>query len=484
MARGWTNSCVGTGATPSIAPPPCTNIVVTKGNGQFSLTWTDPAAQGDNYTWKETVVHYKAGSAPTSATDGTVAVVETTRNQYASTPLTVTGLTNGVTYYISVFPKSTSGGINTDGSQIVSVTPVAQKIWTIRIDQSNSNPLTCCTYTDDAVGMTKGSSEWDDIFGYKPCIMRDGVVQGYLNPNDFTKYTSGSSAPIIDTNYDVMIEFPRMGLDISTSGKVITIKLTDAQNDSNFQYLAHKRGSVQKDYFYLGAYSATGSSGKLGSNSGVYPRINTSISEFISLAHNRGSGYEIMAFYQWTYVQALYVMKYGNLNSQAALGKGFTSGSSAQTTGATNTRGMCYGNPNSDTDRMKLFGLEDLWGNVYQFISGLYSDSNRNLLTTTDNFGVNISADAWEYNVSSGTTGNVNGYMTESQGTNNGGFVVKFGGGSSTIYYSDYAYLYASRFPTVGGDWNAGYSAGVFYCYVNYSASVSTASIGSRLMYL
>lgn len=487
MARGWTNSCVSTGATPSIAPPPCTNIVVTKGNGQFSLTWTDPAAQGDNYTWKETVVRYKAGSAPTSATDGTVAVVETTRNQYASTPLTVTGLTNGVTYYISVFPKSTSGGINTDGSQIVSVTPVAQRTYTIRIDQSNSNPLTCCTYADDAVGMTKGSSEWDDIFGYKPCIMRDGVVQGYLNPNDFTKYTSGSTAPITDTNYDVMIEFPRMGLDISTdNNKVITIKLTDAKNDSNFQYLAHKRGNVQKDYFYLGAYSATGSSSKLGSNSGFTPLVNTSITDFINYAHNRGSGYEIMAFYQWTYVQALYVMKYGNLNSQAALGKGFIGGSasSARTTGATNARGMCYGNPNSGDDRMKLFGLEDLWGNVYQFISGLYSNSNRNLLTTTDNFSVDTSASAWEYNVSSDVTSNIEGFMKESQGANNGGFVLKVANGSSATYYSDYALLYASSFPFVGGHWNGGDFAGVFYCSVINSASISYAYLGSRLMYL
>ena len=485
MARGWTNSCTGT--NPSIAPPPCTNIVVTKESGQFSLTWTDPAAQGDNYTWKETVVRYKAGSAPTSATDGTVAVVETTRNQYASTPLTVTGLTNGVTYYISVFPKSTSGGINTDGSQIVSVTPVAQRTYTIRIDQSNSNPLTCCTYADDAVGMTKGSSEWDDIFGYKPCIMRDGVVQGYLNPNDFTKYTSGSTAPITDTNYDVMIEFPRMGLDISTdNNKVITIKLTDAKNDSNFQYLAHKRGNVQKDYFYLGAYSATGSSSKLGSNSGFTPLVNTSITDFINYAHNRGSGYEIMAFYQWTYVQALYVMKYGNLNSQAALGKGFIGGaaSSARTTGATNARGMCYGNPNSGDDRMKLFGLEDLWGNVYQFISGLYSNSNRNLLTTTDNFGVDTSASAWEYNVSSDVTSNIEGFMKESQGANNGGFVLKVANGSSTTYYSDYALLRASSFPFVGGHWNGGDFAGVFYCSVINSASISYMYLGSRLMYL
>lgn len=487
MARGWTNSCVSTGTTPSIAPQPCTNIVVTKGNGQFSLTWTDPAAQGDNYTWKETVVRYKAGSAPTSATDGTVAVVETTRNQYTSTPLTVTGLTNGVTYYISVFPKSTSGGINTDGSQIVSVTPAAHKIYTIRIDQSNSNPLTCCTYADDAVGMTKGSSEWDDIFGYKPCIMQDGVVVGYLNPNDFTKYEDGTDAPITDINYDVMIEFPRMGLDISTSDKIITIKLTDAQNDSNFQYLAHKRGKLHKFAFYLGAYIAanvTGSSGRLCSNSDSEPLVNKSLTDFIRYARKRGSGYEIMAFYQWTYVQALYVMKYGNLNSQAALGKGYTSGSAAQTTGATNTQGMCYGNPNSGTDRVKLFGLEDLWGNVYQFISGLYSDSNRNLLTTTDKFDVNTSADAWEYNVSSGVTSNTGGYMTESQGTNNGGFVLKVANSSSTTYYSDYATLYASGFPGVGGTWGVGDAAGVFCCRVDYSASDSYAHFGSRLMYL
>lgn len=87
MAQGWTNCCVIKEVTPSVAPPPCTNIVVTKGNEQFKLTWTDPEAQGDNYTWKETVVRYKAGSAPTSATDGIVAVVETTRNQYMFIPM-------------------------------------------------------------------------------------------------------------------------------------------------------------------------------------------------------------------------------------------------------------------------------------------------------------------------------------------------------------------------------------------------------------
>lgn len=379
-------------------------------------------------------------------------------------------------------------------TNITRYTPPSPKTYIIKIDQNNSDPLACCTYEGDAVGMTKGSSDWDTIFGYKPCIMRDGVVQGYLNPNDFAKYEDGTTAPIANTNYDVMIEFPRMGLDISTdSNKIITIKLTGAQNDSNFQYLAHKRGNVQKDYFYLGAYSATGqfvgggSSGsiiKLGSNSRSLPLVNTSITDFINYAHYHGSGYEIMGFYQWTYIQALYVMKYGNLNSQAALGKGYVSGSAKQYTGETDTLGMCYGNLNSGTNRVKLFGLEDLWGNVAQFISGLYSDSNRNLLTTTDNFGINTSADVWEYNVSSGVTSNIDGYMIESQGTNNGGFIPKVVNGSSTTYYTDSSFLTASNFPVVGSPWVAGDDAGLFSCAIFYSASISNSYIGSRLMYL
>lgn len=462
----------------------CTNITAVSGNGKCSLTWTDPPAtetsHGVDIKWKSTIVRYKAGSAPTSATDGTVAVIETTHNQYQSNPLVITGLTNGVAYYISVFPKAENGAINTEATQIVQCTPMAFSTWTVKIDQSNSNPLTCCTYADSAVGMDKASSEWDTIFGYKPCIMQNGNVVGYLNPNDFSKYEDGSTAPITDSNYDVMIEFPRRGLNISTSGNIVSVSLTNNPNDSNFQYLAHKRGNVQKDYFYLGAYVM---SNEYKSVSGQSPLVNMTLINFINGTHTRGAGYEIMAFYQYTYIQALYVLKYGNLNSQQALGQGYVGGSSAQATGATNTKGMCYGS-SSTTDRVKLFGLEDFWGNVYQCLSGLYSDDTRNLLTTTDNFGTDTSASAWEYNVASGISSNISGWVSKVQGSNNSGFVVKEISGSATTFFCDESYFTASQFPFVGGSWDDDDNAGVFYSHVSNSASFYGARYGTRLMYL
>lgn len=94
------------------------------GDGKMTLKWTDPAATiaADGVTlatWASTTVVVKAGSYATSKDDAAAAYTlkVTTRNQYASAALTVTGLTNGTKYYVSFFPETTDGGINTATSQ-------------------------------------------------------------------------------------------------------------------------------------------------------------------------------------------------------------------------------------------------------------------------------------------------------------------------------------------------------------------------------
>lgn len=328
--------------------------------------------------------------------------------------------------------------------------------------------------------MTKGSETWDEIFGIKPCVLKNGAVYKYVNPNDFTKYADGSS--VNSSDGDVMIEFPRFGMNLENDGNgVITVSMSTDTNAFGSDSL-DARAFGSKDKFYLGAYltSNNGSS----SVSNVAPTTDIDLTTAIATAQAKGSGYDIMGSYQWTYVQCLYLLKYGNLNSQAALGKGCTSGSAKQNTGATNTKGMCYGNTSSGTDRVKLFGLEDAWGNLFQWLGGLYCDSSYNLLTKTSNFTTGTITSDYDFSTSSGLSSDIGEYMKQLQGTNGGGFVIKQTGGSSTTYWSDGGSVGAGYFAGAGGYWFNGDLAGLFCYYVIFDASSAVASLGCRLMYL
>ena len=74
-------------------------------------------------TWASTKVVYKTGSYPTSPDDGTLVVNSTTRNAHASSPLEVTGLTNGTTYYFALFPISTEGAVTANAAGRITAIP-------------------------------------------------------------------------------------------------------------------------------------------------------------------------------------------------------------------------------------------------------------------------------------------------------------------------------------------------------------------------
>lgn len=125
-----------------------TSIVASEeaGNGKMTIKWSDPAATitSDGVTlatWASTTVVVKEGSYAIDKddSDAVYTLKVTTRNQYANTPLTVTGLTNGTTYYISFFPETTDGGVNASTTQ--RDTGVANRI-TIDNVPSQSGSLT------------------------------------------------------------------------------------------------------------------------------------------------------------------------------------------------------------------------------------------------------------------------------------------------------------------------------------------------------
>jgi len=358
----------------------------------------------------------------------------------------------------------------------------------LKIAISNSDPATALTYIGDAEGMSAGWDNWKDtaIFsGIRPCLVKNGVVQYYLNPDNFAYKADGTAATINSTSAgDVMIEIPKVGYKMTTDGTYHYIYLTDDPNADGYCYRAHSLDTENDcDYIYIGAYDGYVSSNKLYSISGQTITVSTTLTNFRTYAQGRGTGYQLFSFYPLTLLQCMFLMIYKNRNSQKALGYGYVGGSAKIKTGVANAKGMNYGSTSSQTDSagMCFLGIEHFWGNVYQWIDGIYSDSSRNILTAFKDFS--DTGSGYLYSKASGVSSNIGNYMSDVVGTNEGGFVPKAVNGSSSTYYADNAYLSAGGCAGFGGGWADGDSAGAFRLIVGTAASRSDSNLGARLMY-
>lgn len=168
---------------------------IAAGNGKLALKWTDPSATVVNdgvtlATWAKTTVVVKAGGYATDPDDADAAyrLAVTTRNQYASSPLTVTGLENGVTYYVSFFPVSTDGAVNTNTANRITGIPDRLKISTV---PSQSGTL---TYNGNSQ-----SPIWSDYDANKMTIgnqtagVNAGSYTAQFTPKDDYCWSDGST---------------------------------------------------------------------------------------------------------------------------------------------------------------------------------------------------------------------------------------------------------------------------------------------------
>lgn len=382
---------------------------------------------------------------------------------------------------------------------VYTMTMKSWKVLGLQIDLSNSSPDSMVTYTDDAVGMTQ--QEIEDWLGYKPCLFKDGAVLGYLDRDDFTKYDDGTDAPITTLGNDVMIEFPKRGYSMVTSGSTITIKMTDEPDNSEFCYKPFSRASEgDRDAFYYGAYKGYCTGNKMYSVSGQKPTASQTRATYRTWASARGTGYAQNGFYQLTYTQICYLMQFHHLNSQVAVGYGYVNSNhgDGSTNRAVNTGGAnAYGmncevikstNPSYMTDQnhqVKCLGIEDFWGNIWQWVDGFTTDANRNMFTCfiPSLFSDSTSAEG-QTNQGQGATANIGNYMSKPQGGTDTGFVAKEVNGSDTTYFCDSAYLSASCVVLFGGHWAYASDAGAFRLSVYYASSASYAFVASRLMYV
>ncbi len=368
---------------------------------------------------------------------------------------------------------------------------LAYKAWGVRIDRKNDDPEAAVEYIGAAAGYRPANGaapgDWENnpIFDkIKPCLFKDGKVVSYLDPSDYNKIKDGGRVDTLRNYFDTMVEFGKIYYRIHQDERYTYIEATDDERslaDGFTDYAFSYKGKV-REAFYIGAYKGSMANGKLRSICGEIPDASKTIGAFRKAAQANGNGYEIMPFNKLTLLQVLYVIRYKSLDSRAALGKGVTESNQFKRTGGTDMGGLYIGNQDG-TVQVKCHGIEDLWGNIFEWIDGFITTDK--IKIADGNF--NDTGDGYE--IAAELPESVYGVITDIHGDNKLGFAPKAADNdidAGETYYCNYGSTWkddTGYVPIFGGYRSDGASAGAFCFDCGYSASYAYPFIGARLCF-
>lgn len=195
-----------------------------------------------------------------------------------------------------------------------------------------------------------------------------------LDENTRLKYFDGSVAKTDGTEGDVMVYLPEYYYRYENLG------------GTKFAY-RFSRVNLGEDWIHvpaslIGAYKGYVSSKKLYSRSGVTPKGDISFNNATTYSEARGTGYQIIDYYQHCQIAMLFYAKYRNRHSQAVLGIG---GAEYNTkTGGTDALG------NRDTEKassgwVNFRGIEGVFGGLEEYVKGVIINNNVWSITNLDN---------------------------------------------------------------------------------------------------
>lgn len=260
-------------------------------------------------------------------------------------------------------------------------------------------------------------------------------------------------------------------------------------------YIAAKRNGT-KQYFYVSDKPKSGFTKHPGSNKyiGKYhmtrggysisvgePVVSITRDTARNKAKSIGQKFHLYDFATYCAIIFLYIVEFADWNCQSKIGQGCTNNSSSINSGGTDSMTYHTGRA-SGTDgktAVQYRWIENLWGNVYQFIDGFNANGTTAYYCT----------DPSEYadNTSSGYTNigtlSGSGWIKDLTVTDNGLLIPKTSGGSGTTYVPDYVYSSSDwRVLCVGGSWSVGSNAGLLYFDASYASSASYSNISARLL--
>lgn len=322
--------------------------------------------------------------------------------------------------------------------------------------------------------------------------------------HEFNSYLDDNGNPyILKDNEDIMVYCPafyckREWVGETCKDSISTEVPTTATKDGWEVHSAFLRadGTV-RTHVLVGAFQGVEIGGQLRSvPNKAKPKVSITLEAFRNLARQgRNSKWNILTMDIISMIQLLYKVGFQNLNSQSVVGNGWTSKSESATVGTTMDLGNRSGYLGVNGNQISLFGIEDFYGNVWEFVDGfVVRDDGYYTTNNPDNFGTTSSYTkiAGCGTPLMGTTdlAYVEGYITgieKPTGREKFFNLPNESSGSGSTYYCDYLWSHRKGQENIclfGAFWGDGSRSGAF-CLLWYSvASVSWATVGARQVFL
>lgn len=319
------------------------------------------------------------------------------------------------------------------------------------------------------------------------CLVKpteNGVAICYLDENNSNLFHDGVTEAKLDgTQGEFMVDLPEFYYKGVTNGDIYTYNIW--QNNVKG---AHKSRRV-----LLGAVEATSVDNVLHSRvTGNQSTGNLSSVVFHQQANALGAGFDIVDYEAYCKVAWMQYAKYGNLNSQAIIGVGTES--HTRIIGTTASLGN---NDGADSTNTTIFGLENWWGDKWEWMGGFYEWNNAskgevyvfngflNSASITGNpLTMGLVSSASEYRKLNYTvTSDQDGYISKMLlGEYGDLFPIEFNGSSST-FWADSGWVDLGSIVARRSYSRAGVNGGAACLGLSSYPSYANARTGSRLLY-
>lgn len=325
------------------------------------------------------------------------------------------------------------------------------------------------TSPSPAVGGGSGSSPFDACMPWSG-MEEYNVTSGKVGPKFGESGFSRSSA-------DVMVFIPEFYYKV----------VDDASGKKRYFYVADKKVSGFEKHpgsgRYVGRYN-TGS-GHV-SRTGKSPLVSITRASARSGAKSKGSGWYEYDYASWCAIGLLYIVEYADWNTQSKIGKGYSNGSSAISSGGTDSMTYHTGRA-SGTDgatAVQYRHIENPWGNVFDWVDGVNFNGSTVYVCTDPAKYADDTSDGY---TNAGTRASSSGYISALGASTTAPWAIypSSAGGSETTYIPDYSWTSSGWLVLcVGGRWDYGSSAGLFCFGGDGSSSNSNSYIGARLLFV